>query len=868
MKMPSPGEPIAGAAIGYLTGDTEEERKQNAILGFQLGSLVSLAGTAARGGKIGNLKNLNAIVEQRTSKPKPITEAILKETPVKSAPLMRDSFINQLLKSEKADSQSVYNKMVADNKINNTGVPSAQVAQDIAKAPVHHQRMLSDLASAFPMITKVPGGQAISDAIGTFAKGVERQLGVIVSNIASRSPRAAGAINTYFYEKGKQQVALWANGGEALNDFTKTKLLKEQSEDFWRLARNGDVEGAKAILRTTEGGEEAVRNYDLVLEQRRLIREEAKANGIPMGDIGDALPSIVADVDGLLKYLGVEERGRYGKMLEAARKAKADRVIKAAEETGVEPPDRSTIALNSDEEVLVMSNYLTGIRNTTGKPGFLKGRSIETVDKEMDQFYAPGSVALKRYYDRWVDYKLNKQLFGKVRPDLTPNEPIGGNIAKILAEDMKTEGLDREGLERVQQAIRSLFHFDYKATNSLADKARKVQTFAMLSDISTAVIQFADLFTMAYAYGGPKGVINAFKPGKRVTLRDINLLENPNADIDDITKGIQKPGGKIGKVVTAAYEFPLKYLLGAADKINKEGLLNAAKSDIANVVQNPETRKFRELDAYYSRMYPERWPAMLEDLRKPEFREGKLTDNTAFFLRNELAKFQPIDLASRAEGYVAASPGVKLMYTLRSYAIKQLDIIRRDVYDNLKRANQTGEAKYAAKAIANMAAYTALVGAGQQLFRYGMDEALGRKIEDPKEYAIQGAMGIMLIPRYSIYRFGEQGVFVAGAEWLVPGSGILNDLQQDVKTMGKYLGGQVDVRGFRTVPNISTLFKQSEAVKFVPGIGKELYWMAGKGAEKSAKAKQDEAMGKTKPSTLETIFRAFVPADTKTAMKP
>jgi hypothetical protein len=44
--------------------------------------------------------------------------------------------------------------------------------------------------------------------------------------------------------------------------------------------------------------------------------------------------------------------------------------------------------------------------------------------------------------------------------------------------------------------------------------------------------------------------------------------------------------------------------------------------------------------------------------------------------------------------------------------------------------------------------------------------------------------------------------------------------------------------------------------------------MAGKGAEKSAKAKQDEAMGKTKPSTLETLFRAFLPADTKTAMKP
>jgi hypothetical protein len=867
MKMPSPGEPIAGAAIGYLTGDTEEERKQNAILGFQLGSLVSLAGTAARGGKIGNLKNLNAIVEQRTSKPKPITEAILKETPVKSAPLMRDSFINQLLKSEKADSQSVYNKMVADNKINNTGVPSAQVAQDIAKAPVHHQRMLSDLASAFPMITKIPGGQAISNAIGTFAKGVERQLGVIVSNIASRSPRAAGAINTYFYEKGKQQVALWANGGEALNDFTKTKLLKEQSEDFWRLARNGDVEGAKAILRTTEGGEEAVRNYDLVLEQRRLIREEAKANGIPMGDIGDALPSIVADVDGLLKYLGVEERGRYGKMLEAARKAKADRVIKAAEEAGIEPPDRSTIALNSDEEVLVMSNYLTGIRNTTGKPGFLKGRSIETVDKEMDQFYAPGSVALKRYYDRWVDYKLNKQFFGKVRPDLTPNEPIGGNIAKILAEDYKSGRLDDDGLKRVQEAVRSLFHFDYKATNSLADKARKVQTFAMLSDISTAVIQFADLFTMAYAYGGPKGVINAFKPGKRVTLRDINLLENPNADIDDITKGIPK-GGKIGRVVSATYEAPLKYLLGGADKINKEGLLNSAKGFIADTVQNPETRRFKDLDSYYSKMYPERWPAMLEDLRKPEFREGKLTDNTAFFLRNELAKFQPIDLAGRAEGYAAAGPWGKTLYTLRSYAIKQLDIIRRDVYENFKAANQTGEVKYAAKAIANMAAYAALVGAGQQLFRYGMDEALGRKIEDPKEYAIQGAMGIMLIPRYSIYRLGEQGVFVAAAEWAVPGSGILNDLQQDVKATGKYLAGQTDVRGFRTVPNIEAYFKNLEATKFLPVAGREIYWWAGKGAEKTKRAELEALTGKERPSTLETIFRTFVPANLKTEMKP
>jgi len=372
---------------------------------------------------------------------------------------------------------------------------------------------------------------------------------------------------------------------------------------------------------------------------------------------------------------------------------------------------------------------------------------------------------------------------------------------------------------------------------------------------------------MAYAYGGPKGVINAFKPGKRVTLRDINLLENPNADIDDITKGIPKVG-KIGRVVSAAYEAPLKYLLGGADKINKEGLLNSAKGFIADTVQNPETRRFKDLDSYYSKMYPERWPAMLEDLRKPEFREGKLTDNTAFFLRNELAKFQPIDLAGRAEGYAAAGPWGKTLYTLRSYAIKQLDIIRRDVYENFKAANQTGEVKYAAKAIANMAAYAALVGAGQQLFRYGMDEALGRKIEDPKEYAIQGAMGIMLIPRYSIYRLGEQGLFVAAAEWAVPGSGILNDLQQDVKATGKYLAGQTDVRGLRTVPNIEAYFKNLEATKFLPVAGREIYWWAGKGAEKTKKLELEALMGKERPSTLETIFRTFVPADLKTEMKP
>lgn len=46
-RMPSVGEPLAGAAIGYAMGDTDEERKQNALLGFQLGSLASLAGTAA-----------------------------------------------------------------------------------------------------------------------------------------------------------------------------------------------------------------------------------------------------------------------------------------------------------------------------------------------------------------------------------------------------------------------------------------------------------------------------------------------------------------------------------------------------------------------------------------------------------------------------------------------------------------------------------------------------------------------------------------------------------------------------------------------------------------------------------------------------
>ena len=102
---------------------------------------------------------------------------------------------------------------------------------------------------------------------------------------------------------------------------------------------------------------------------------------------------------------------------------------------------------------------------------------------------------------------------------------------------------------------------------------------------------------------------------------------------------------------------------------------------------------------------------------------------------NDLADAQPITLSEMPEAYLN-NPNGRLLYALKTFALKQLDLTRRQIYREYKNGNKK-------EALKNAARYAAVVGGGNasvQTFRDHVMAAEVPEIPDSPEEAAVGAM--------------------------------------------------------------------------------------------------------------------------------
>ena len=116
---------------------------------------------------------------------------------------------------------------------------------------------------------------------------------------------------------------------------------------------------------------------------------------------------------------------------------------------------------------------------------------------------------------------------------------------------------------------------------------------------------------------------------------------------------------------------------------------------------------------------------------------GKLNDNTRFFIYNELARFQPLTMAQRAQ-FESSNPSFRFLYSLKRYWVKELNIIRTEGYEKLRSKNPTERAE-GAKNIALFVAMAAAKGAAISTVK---DLLFDREV-DASENAIEGVAQLL-----------------------------------------------------------------------------------------------------------------------------
>jgi len=223
-----------------------------------------------------------------------------------------------------------------------------------------------------------------------------------------------------------------------------------------------------------------------------------------------------------------------------------------------------------------------------------------------------------------------------------------------------------------------------------------------LANPQSALTQVGDTFQTSYQYNLGDSAASLFKTN-RAKLKDLGLDDLITADL-----ALEKRGTSTG----------LNTLLKAngfkkVDKFGKELNMNTALRTGEALSKNKTGREV--LKKKWGNVYGKEYDSFLKDLQT-----GNLSDNVKLYLWHNLADQQPISLSEMPQFYLDL-PNGRVFYALQSFALKQLDIVKRTILNEWRNGNKK-------KAIVNAGRYSAIVGGGNTAVDYTKDSILGRNI--------------------------------------------------------------------------------------------------------------------------------------------
>ncbi|MCK5019824.1 MAG: hypothetical protein KAS32_22385, partial [Candidatus Peribacteraceae bacterium] len=240
------------------------------------------------------------------------------------------------------------------------------------------------------------------------------------------------------------------------------------------------------------------------------------------------------------------------------------------------------------------------------------------------------------------------------------------------------------------------------------------------------------------------------------------------------------------------------------DRIGKSVLMNSSLSKFTKGALNTSSDEFAELVSKYRKGWGKQFTGLVEDLQK--YGRSKdpndITDNIRFLMWNELSDVQPISLSEVPEKYLTM-PNGKIMYMLKTFMLKQFDILRVDGIQKIKE----GET---AEGIKNLTKYLIMMGGTNMGAEQLKSMLLGKEptIQEMDDIApgwLASVFKTFNLSEYLMGQMAEEGPSRALAEHLImPPLNVLDDMFW--KTWSIKEGG--------------VEFKPEKATKHVPIVGK------------------------------------------------
>lgn len=619
-----------------------------------------------------------------------------------------------------------------------------------------------------------------------FGVGIERVLTPISTRIKAIDERLFNRFRRFEFNLKRAVIA----DHDDILPFLKS--IQKLDKDTWialdLAMKNGD-EGVIHEIAVANNITEELAAVEKVLDD---IFDRAVAVGMDIKYRWDFFPRRVKDVAGLLDHLRGTE---YWSVIQEAITNKEKRLDKS---------------LTNEERIVVVNQLLKGF-NVEGlslaKKGVFKERSIEKITVEINQYYETSDQALLSYIAIANDAIETSRLFGRGQ-DIDGASNIDDSVG-FFVNDMVNKG---QISTRQANVLKEIFHarFNSGRMGYIASAIRDLSYIDVMGSPLNAITQIGDLATSLYNAGVirtaialPRAVVNKSK----VNLKDVG--------VEHIAEEFAS-GSFTSQAVTGVFKATGLHKI---DSIGKLVLVNSAFSKFTSQAKKGNKKLLSDLDL----MFEGEAGQVRQDLI-----DGNITENVRFMLNNKLLDMQPM-AKSEMPQYYLTNGNLKILYMLKTFTIRQLDIYRREVFSQLNKARKTGDPVLAAQAMGNLvrlAGFWIVMGSSADYMKDWLRSFFdGDEIEEPEDYVLDNILKAFGFSRYQLNMVAKTSPIEVGQQMFLPPAKFFINVSKDFRSAGSKKG--LDANNSRSIRSIP--------------IGGELYYFwfgGGRGSQKKKKGRK------------------------------
>jgi hypothetical protein len=379
--------------------------------------------------------------------------------------------------------------------------------------------------------------------------------------------------------------------------------------------------------------------------------------------------------------------------------------------------------------------------------GSLKQRTIKRVPDSLLDFYADPLESLHSYL-RLAAHDIERARFfrkfgykGKLLTDVTD---AGSRIDEVVQKEASRLGWSTDEMSDVTDMLRARFVEGEISPSRFIQNAKNIGYSTTLGNPLSAITQLGDQAFAMYKVGVRRASAEALRGlvGKReITKVDLGL-----------TDAVEELFTNTSKTKTVLNGL-LKYTgFNKIDQFGKENLMNATLKNFRKMVRTQKGQT--KFAAKYSKFFENEMPGLVSDLKK-----GIVSDNVKLLMWHELADVQPISLSEMPQKYLS-HPNGRVFYMLKTFTIKQVDFMRREIIQQFAKGHYVRGTK-------NLAAFTTfwLLANGTA---DGLKTVLTGEQFDVADNVVENMLQMVAWSKYSSLKTAKEGPMSAALDYIMP----------------------------------------------------------------------------------------------------